>query len=59
VPPGVLAWRAIRFGPAAIDDAELALLERLDGRTLGAVEREGADQARLARLLNLGLVILG
>jgi methylase of polypeptide subunit release factors len=59
VPPGAPAWRALRFGATTIDDGELALLERLQGQPLGALALDGDDRARLMRLVDLGLVILG
>ena len=51
-------WRALRFGAHAIDDAELALLERLDGRPLSELSLDSADGERLQRLVDLGLVVL-
>ncbi len=51
-------WRALRFGGHSIDDDELRLLERLDGRTLLELPLDDADRERLQRLVELGLVLL-
>lgn len=48
----------VTFGGVTVDDADLALLERLDGRALGALAPSPADQARLETLVARGLVIV-
>jgi methylase of polypeptide subunit release factors len=48
-------WRETRFGAAPIDDADRALLESLDGKTLADLK---VDEARLRELIDRGLVIL-
>jgi hypothetical protein len=57
-PRAAKAWRHLRFGSQAIDDDELRLLERLDGRSLRELGLDDADRARLERLMDLALVIL-
>jgi SAM-dependent methyltransferase len=56
--PGASTLRALTFGVSAIDADDLALLERLDGRPLGALGLDPDATARLARLADLGLAIL-
>ena len=48
----------VTFGGVAVDDEELALLDRLDGRALGALGPSPADRERLEALVARGLVIL-
>jgi SAM-dependent methyltransferase len=48
-------WRAQRFGAAAIDDADRALLESLDGKSLAELS---VDHDRLRDLIERGLVIV-
>jgi SAM-dependent methyltransferase len=49
-------WRQVRFGAHVIDDDELKLLERLDGRTIA--DLNSAEIEKLRRLVDLGLILL-
>ncbi|HZS41599.1 MAG TPA: methyltransferase [Polyangia bacterium] len=55
---GAPAWRAATFGGVPVDDATIALLERLRGGALADLALDGDDRARLEELVARGLVIL-
>jgi SAM-dependent methyltransferase len=55
-PRAARPWRQLRFGAYLIDDDELQLLLRLDGRTVA--DLNPAEIERLQRLVDLGLVLL-
>jgi SAM-dependent methyltransferase len=58
VPAGAGGWRELRFGAHVIDDADLALLQKLDGRTLAQLALPDDERARLEKLVELASVIL-
>jgi SAM-dependent methyltransferase len=55
-PRAARPWRQVRFGGQLIDDEELQLLQRLDGRP--AADLNSAELEKLQRLVELGLVLL-